>query len=88
MHAVVVEVQLNEVDEARKQLAERVVPGVRQLPGVQAGYWLAPQGDQGFSIVLFDNEQNARSAADTVQSRVPPSVTVKSVEVREVIEQV
>ena len=88
MHAVVVEVALNDEDAARNELSERVVPGVRQLPGVQAGYWLEPSQGQGLSFVLFDTEQNARAAADTVPSRIPPVVTLKSVEVREVIAQV
>ena len=86
MYAVVVQVALSDEEAARKELAERVVPGVRQLPGAQNGYWLEPQQAQGLSFVIFDTEENARQAADTVPTRVPPSVTLKSVEVREVIE--
>jgi hypothetical protein len=88
MYAVVVEVTLKDVDKARAALSEQVVPGVRQLPGVQGGYWLAPSSDQGLSFVLFDSEQNAQDASKTVRERVPSFVEVRNVEVREVIEQV
>ena len=88
MHAVVVEVALKDEDKAREALSERIVPGVRQLPGVQGGYWLEPKAGQGLSFVLFDSEQNAKDAASTVRDRVPEFVEVKSIDVREVIEQV
>jgi hypothetical protein len=87
MHAVVVEVDLKDEDRARAALSQQVVPGVRQLPGVQAGYWLEPTSGRGLSFVLFDSEQHARDAAGTVRDRVPEFVDVRSVEVREVIEQ-
>lgn len=88
MYAVVVEVTLKDEDKARAALSQQVVPGVRQLPGVQGGYWLEPKSGQGLSFVIFDSEQNARDAAGTVRERVPEFVNVNSVDVREVIEQV
>jgi hypothetical protein len=88
VYAVVVEVTLKDEDAARSALSERIVPGVRQLPGVQSGYWLAPSSGGGLSFVLFDSEQNATDAAKTVRERVPEFIEVRSVEVREVIEQV
>ena len=87
MYAVVVEVTLKDEDKARAALSQQVVPGVRQLPGAQSGYWLESMSGQGLSFVIFDSEQNARNAAGTVQERVPEFVTVNSVDVREVIEQ-
>lgn len=75
-------------DRAREALSQQIVPGVRQLPGVQGGYWLQPQAGQGLSFVLFDSEQHAKDAAATVRDRVPEFVEVRNVEVREVIEQV
>lgn len=88
MYAVVVQVTLKDEDAARAALSERIVPGVRQTAGVQGGYWLAPVSGQGLSFVLFDSEQNAAEAAKTVRDRVPDFIEVRSVEVREVIEQV
>lgn len=88
MYAVVVEVTLKDEAAARAALAERVVPGVRQLAGVQGGYWLSPSSGQGLSFVLFDSEEHAADAAKTVRDRVPEFIEVRNVEVREVIEQV
>lgn len=88
MHAVVVEVTLKDEDKARAALSQQVVPGVRQLPGVQGGYWLEPKAGQGLSFVLFDSEEHAKDAASTVRERIPEFVEVRSVDVREVIEQV
>lgn len=88
MYAVVVEVSLKDEDKARTALSQQVVPGVRQLPGVQAGYWLEPKAGQGLSFVIFDSEQNAKDAAATVRERVPEFVEVRNVDVREVIEQI
>ena len=88
MHAVVVEVTLKDEQKARQALSQGVVPGVRQLPGVQGGYWLEPKAGQGLSFVLFDTQENATAAAGTVRDRVPDFIDIRSVDVREVIEQV
>ena len=88
MHAVAVEVAIKDEDKARAALSQLIVPGVRQLPGVQGGYWLEPKAGQGLSFVLFDSEQHAKDAASTVRDRVPDFVEVRSVDVREVIEQI
>ena len=88
MHAVVVHVELRNEDKARAALSQQIVPGVRQLPGVQGGYWLEPASGTGLSFVLFDSEEHATDAARTVRERVPEFVEIRSVEVREVIEQV
>ena len=61
MHAVVVQVTIQNPDEALKELEERVVPMVSQAPGFVAGYWLAPEGNNGFSIVVFESEEQARA---------------------------
>jgi heme-degrading monooxygenase HmoA len=83
MHAVVVRVNVPNVEETRPQLVERVVPAVAAQPGFVAGYWLEPKDDQGLSVAVFDSEDAARTAAENV--RPPEGVTVVSVEVREVV---
>jgi hypothetical protein len=87
MHAVVVKVKLptgRTIEEGKQQLETLVLPMVRQNPGVLNGYWLAPpQGEEGLSVVLFDNEANARAALDRVQT--PPDVQLVHKEVREVV---
>jgi hypothetical protein len=86
MHAVVVRVTVNDVETAQKALQEQVVPRVQQSTGFVAGYWTRAEG-QGLSMIVFDSEENARHAADAVQTNMPPgdAVTLDNVEVREVV---
>jgi hypothetical protein len=83
MHAVVVTVKVGNVEEARPKLLEQVVPAVSQAPGFVAGYWLEPIDGHGLSVVVFESEEAAKVAAENVQP--PSSVTLESVEVREVV---
>jgi hypothetical protein len=83
MHAVFVTVKVEDVEAAKANLRDEVVPRVKQVPGFVAGYWLAPEGDRGNSVVVFETEEAARSAAESLQP--PPQVTLETIEVREVI---
>ncbi|HVG68375.1 MAG TPA: hypothetical protein VM785_09270 [Gaiellales bacterium] len=59
--------------------------------GAKAGYWLAPQNSRGVNVLVFDTEDKARAVAGQFEVGKPPmpdapaGVTVKRVEVREVI---
>jgi hypothetical protein len=89
MHAVVTKVRISDGDAATKALREQVVPGVSQAPGFVAGYWTrSDAGGDGLSMVVFESENAARSAAERVRGGgvVPEGVTLESVEVREVVE--
>jgi len=88
MHAVVVRVRVSDVERAQQMLESQVVPQVSSAPGFKAGYWTrVTDGAEtnGLSMVVFDSEDNARAAADRVQGMVPETVTLESVEVREVV---
>ena len=88
MHAVVVRVKVSDVEQAQQRLESDVVPQVSRAPGFKAGYWTrASEGGDtdGLSMVVFDSEENARAAADRVRGMVPETVTLESVEVREVV---
>ena len=97
MHAVFVEVNANDshVAQARESLNRSVVPGVRSA-GAKAGHWLAPSGtDRGIALVVFETEDEARDAAQMFKvgeappmDDAPEGVTVRTVEVREVIASV
>jgi hypothetical protein len=86
MHAVVVKVELPEggtIEQGRKQLEADVIPMVKASPGFVAGYWLSPPtGREGLSIVLYQDEQSARAAAENITPPAP--VKLVHVEVREV----
>jgi hypothetical protein len=92
MYAVFTEVNANEshVDAARDLLPQRAAPMARE-GGAKGGYWLAPQGGRGVAIVVFETEDEARTAAAMFRVGEPPlpdapeGVTVTTVEVREVL---
>jgi len=92
MYAVLIEVNADDshLDHARKMLPEKAVPMARQAGG-KSGYWLAPNDNRGVSVVVFDAEDEARKAASMFQigqppmPEAPPGVTVRNVQVCEVL---
>jgi hypothetical protein len=83
MHAVLVKVRSDNFEAAQEVLRSEVVPRVSQAPGFVAGYWLEPKDGKGVSLVVFESEEAARSAAERLQP--PPMVELEAVEVREVV---
>ena len=89
MHAVVVRVSIGDFERAHEGLREQVVPGASQAPGFVAGYWTrSDDGHNGLSMVVFESEEAAQAAAEGIRSGavIPETVTLESVEVREVVE--
>jgi hypothetical protein len=84
MHAVVVTVAISDHEVAESHLRENVVPGVSQAPGFVAGYWTR-KDDSGVAMVLFESEDAAQAMSERVPSMVPDVVTLKDIEVREVV---
>ena len=83
MHAVVVRVRIDDVDAGLEALRNEVVPQVSQAPGFVAGYWTR-KDDTGLSMIIFESEEAATRASETIPGSVPEGVTFESVEVREV----
>jgi hypothetical protein len=84
-------VAINEghLDEANDTLQTRIVPLVRQSPGVVAGYWLAPAEGHGHSMIVFDTEENAKAAAEMARnSPTPEFVKFDSIQVHEIIAKI
>jgi hypothetical protein len=49
-----------------------------------AGYWVRLEGEkEGASVIVFESEENARSASEQFQP--PQGVTLASIEVGEVV---
>jgi hypothetical protein len=89
MYAVVVRVSIGDRERAEQGLREQVIPRVRQAPGFVAGYWTRSEsGNDGLSMILLESEDAARQAAERVQSDggLAETVTLESVEVREVVD--
>jgi hypothetical protein len=84
MHAVVVEVTINDADAATSFLNDELVPRVSQAPGFVAGYWVR-LGNTGRSVVVFESEDVANTALENIQQRPGDFVTVNSAEVGEVV---
>jgi quinol monooxygenase YgiN len=89
MHALLVSVTIEpgHDEDAQAQLDGTVVPMVKQAPGVISGYWMrSSDGQNGTSVVLFENEEAAGAAADMIPNQPRPDfITFSSVEVREVV---
>jgi len=85
MHAVVVRVTLSDDDSSSlEELRQEIVPRVSQAPGFVTGYWVRLEGEkQGTSVVVFDSEEQARSAGEQFQP--PEGVTLESLELGEVV---
>jgi hypothetical protein len=84
MHAVVVAVTISDHEVAESHLHEHVVPGVSQAPGFIAGYW-TKKDESGLGMVVFESEDAAKAMSEKVPSMVPDVVTVKDIDVREVV---
>jgi hypothetical protein len=84
MHAVVVTVTVSDQEVAESQLREQVVPAVSQAPGFATGHWTR-KDDSGLAMVIFESEDAAEAMSERVPSLAPEEVTVKDVEVREVV---
>ena len=91
MHALVIHVSLEpgHREEGRKELETRVVPAVKQAPGVVSGYWSeSPEGDHGYSMVFFESEATAQAGGEMARNGPRPDfITFDKVEVCEVVAQ-
>ena len=87
MHAVVVRATIGEFEIAQKGLQEQVLPRVSNAPGVVAAYWTRSDDRRnGLALMECESEEAARGAAGMIDSVPPPeTVTLDSVEVREVV---
>ena len=91
MHAVLVTatIEPGHGEEAQAQLENNIVPRVKESPGAISGYWVRSDDEQhGSSVVLYESEQAARTAAEMVPNTPRPDfVRIDSVEVRKVVAQ-
>ena len=86
MHAVVVQVSIQDFERGREFLNNEVVPRVKQAPGFVAGYWARTPDNHGRSMLVFESEESAQAAKQMIESNNPDeAVTLDSVEVGEVV---
>ena len=86
--AVSVKIESGKEDEAREALRSRVIPMIKeQSQGLVAGYFMEPQGGFGYSLLIFDSEENANKGLEMAQNAPRPEfVTIQNAQVMEVIE--
>jgi hypothetical protein len=85
MHALVFDVTIKDRTQGEQFLKERIVPGVSQLPGFVAGYWVNIDESHGMSLVVFESEEAARSAMEAGPRPPEDAVTINSVQPGEVV---
>jgi hypothetical protein len=54
-------------DRANEVLTSRIVPGVRDLPGLVKGYWASSEGDRSHTYVMFAERAAAEAFAADVR---------------------
>ena len=86
MHAALVRLTVDpeQAPAAAEALVSDILPRVRAASGFVAGYWLEPADGQGFSVVLFQTEEQAREAAPSLSSWAAPGIAITGVEFRRV----
>jgi hypothetical protein len=83
VHAVVMRVKLEDIEAARRNLNEQVVPELSQAPGFVTGYW-GRKDDSGVAMVIFESEDAARAIIPRVGSLTPEALMFEDIEVYEV----
>ncbi len=83
MHAVVVDVDIEDLDAALGGL-EWIVPAVAQAPGFVAAYWIRLSDDRATSISVFETEEQATAARPPAGGGAP-GVRMMDVTIGEVL---
>ena len=86
--ALVNNVRIENVDQARGELQSQVIPSVKQAPGFVSGIWTADRDSgRGVGIVVFESREQAEAMLQRLESgelKRAVGVTVESVSVYEV----
>jgi hypothetical protein len=69
---------------AAEALMNDILPRLRSAAGFLGGYWLEPVDGEGFSVVLFATEEQARGATPPLSSWAAPGVAITNVDFRRV----
>jgi hypothetical protein len=86
VHPVLVRLTVDpdQAPAAAEALMSDILPRVRPAPGFVAGYGLEPVDGQGFSIVLFETEEQARQSAPPDTNWGAPGIRINDVDFRRV----
>jgi hypothetical protein len=84
MHAIVIHANITDLAEAKRGLEEEIIPMMKGFPGFLGAYFVAVDDSHGVSIELFENEEQARTAAPP-EGTGAPGVTLVTLQFGEVI---
>jgi hypothetical protein len=88
MYALLVQVEIDttRVDEAIKFVREFTVRVISKAPGFVSGTWMrSNDGTHGCNLILFEDENAAKAAADRAAEVPPAGVPARFVEIFEVM---
>ena len=88
MHAVLVNVTIKDLEQARQMLKDQIVPRASGAPGFVAGYWTHSEDNRGVAMIVYESEEAARAVAEVIGQGPPnpDAAALDNVEVREVLE--
>lgn len=86
MYAALVSLTIDpaKAPQAAEALTNEIIPRLRSSPGFVAGYWLEVEDGEGFAMVCFDTEQQARVSSPPSGDWSAPGVSIAKTEVRRV----
>ena len=88
MHAIFVNVTINDGEAATNHLRTNVVPNVSQAPGFVSGAWVRIEGgNKGRATILCESEDAARGLADQIVPPEDKSAEIDNIEIGEVVER-
>ena len=76
-HAVVIQVRIDsesDIEHRHAILNDFVIPEAKALPGFQKGTWMNDGVGTGTCVVVFDTEDNAKSAVSPLTPSAGPAV--------------
>jgi hypothetical protein len=81
-HAVLIQVKLDpnsDIEHRHSILSDFVIPEAKALPGFERGTWMNDGVGTGTCVVMFDSEDNAKSAVTALTPAVGPPVISSAV---------
>jgi len=85
MHAVIIDVTIDDPGAAKNGLDAQVIPMLKGIPDFVGGHWVALSEDRGTSICVFESEASAKALASQAESMPMANVTTQRIEVGEVM---
>jgi hypothetical protein len=85
MHAVIIDVTIENPDAATAALDAELIPRLKGIPDFVGGHWIALSGERGTSICVFESEASAKALASQAESTPMANVTTQRIEIGEVI---